>query len=125
MVVLPLKNGFRRDTFRAQMDARHVVRAVDEEKQHEGEQVHSDENRDRVQQTPEDVANHRAASEGWIRASRYVMRGASVRSSQTNTPYCLRPAALAGRIPRGTPVMHRDVQMPRQDRECPKRPLRT
>jgi hypothetical protein len=61
MHLLPLLDGFGRHVLHAQVDARHIVRGVDHEKQHEGEQIHADEDGNGVEHPPHDIGNHRGA----------------------------------------------------------------
>ena len=49
---------FGGDTLAAQGQAGHVVRTVDGEEQREGDQIYTEQNRDRVHNTPHQVCGH-------------------------------------------------------------------
>src|SRR3989344_1417696 len=85
MIFLPLDDGLGCDALAAQMNARHVIRAVDEKEQREGEQVHPDQDRDGIEYAADDVTDHRAASE---------------RPCKTTAPPCRRPASIRRSHPR-------------------------
>jgi hypothetical protein len=55
---LPLLDRLGRHALDAELQARHVVRRIHHEEQGEGEQVHPDQDRDRVQQAADDVGEH-------------------------------------------------------------------
>src|SRR5512135_2266540 len=78
VIGFPPGDSFRRHALHAQMDACHVVRAVDEKEQHEGDQIDADQDRDRVQQTADDISNH-------LRVPRSRLRYATTAGTVTDT----------------------------------------
>ena len=61
VVLLPGLDRLRGHPLGAELDAGHVVRGVDHEKQHEGQHVHPDQDRDGIEGPADDVGDHRAA----------------------------------------------------------------
>src|SRR3989344_4333660 len=60
VILLPFDDSLGRDALDAEMDARHVIRTVDEEKQRKGDQVHTDQDRNGIQQPAHDIGDHRS-----------------------------------------------------------------
>jgi hypothetical protein len=54
----PFGDRFRRHALDAELHARHVVRRVHDEEQRESDQVHTDQDRQRVEQAANDVGEH-------------------------------------------------------------------
>jgi hypothetical protein len=67
---LPLLDRLRRHALDAELHARHVVRRVHHEEQGEGEQIHADQDRNRIQQAADDVGEHGDGLSGSAESSR-------------------------------------------------------